>query len=122
MNKYYLIDLKATKEYLSEKTKQDPERTIWSLDFLIKNIDNNLLNALSDNKLMIELDNQKKEVTLLGDEMPADVWEVLFDKKVTPETIYNSIVRACEVAQKIDWWEKLIKEIKSDEKSLEITP
>ena len=113
MNRYYLIDTQSIKSYLAKVTEQDPERTIGSLDFLIQNIDKNLLDVLTGNKLMIEIDDTKKEVTLLGDTMPIKKRDILFDKEVNKETIYNSIVRACDITKKMEWWEEMIREIKS---------
>lgn len=112
MGKYYVIDHKNIQGHLSEKNKKEPDRTKGSLDLLLKNIDNNLLDVLTDDKIMIEVDDEKKEINLLGDNLPSEKWKVLFDKNVNIESIYNSVVRAIDVVKKIEWWEDLIKEIK----------
>lgn len=113
MNQYYIINTTQIKDYLSELDQLDSTRTLCGLDLLIENIQNNLLEVIQNNKIMIELDHQKKETTLLGEKLPTENWKIVFDKEKNKESIYNTLIFAIDYANQIDWWENMIKEIKS---------
>jgi len=110
MNQYYLIDTIQIKQYLSKSNKLDPERPLCWLDLLIENIQNNLL-GLKNNKLMIEIDNQKKLVTLLWEKLPTENWKIIFDKEKTNESIYNTFIFALDYVNQKKWWGNMIKKI-----------
>ena len=114
MNQYYLINTTQIKYYLSELDKLDSQRVLCWLDLLIENIQNNLLDVIQDDEIMVELDHQKKEVTLLWEKLPTENWEIIFDKEKNSESIYNTFVFAMEYVVQVEWWEDMIKEIKSE--------
>lgn len=62
---------------------------------------------------MIEINHEKKEVTLLWDDLPDEDWKVVFDKEKNSESIYNTFMFAIEYAVKVEWWETMIKRINS---------
>ena len=102
MNPYYLIDTKQIEKYLSLLNEENPQRTLCGLDLLKENIENNLADVLNDGKLMVELDNQKKEVTLMGDEMRVKKWRMIFDKEKNNESIYNTFLFAVDYACQVE--------------------
>ena len=65
---------------------------------------------------MIEVDHIKKEVTLLGDELPVDNWKIIFDKEKNNQSIYNTFMDAINFSKRAKWGDNLIKEIKSSKK------
>ncbi len=114
MNPYYLIDTKQIGNYLSLLNQQNPQRTLCGLDLLKENIENNLADVLNDDgKLMVELNNQKKEVTIMGDEMNVKKRRIVFDKEKNNESIYNTFMFAIDYARQVEWWEGMIREINS---------
>lgn len=113
MYRYYLIDTKKIENHIAILDQENPQRTLCGLDLLKENIDNNLIDALNDGKMMVELDNEKKEVSLLGDEMNVQKWKIVFDKEKNNESIYNTLMFAIDYARQIDKWEEMIKEIRS---------
>lgn len=119
MSEYLIINIQNIKQHLSELDKEDSERTLSGLDLLIDNIEYNLLNILQDDdKLMIEINHDKKEITLLWEILPSDHWKILFDKEKNNESIYNTLMDAINYINQTEWWEELIKEIQSKSDSL----
>lgn len=114
MTQYYLINTQNIKQHLLEMDKEDTERTLCGLDFLLNNINDNLLDVLQGaSTLMIEVNHNKKEVTLLGNTLPSEHWKIIFDQERNNETIYSTFIDAINVAKQTEWWDNLIKEIKS---------
>lgn len=113
MSQYYLINVANIKNYLSELDKLDAERTFCWLDLLMENIQTNLLNVIQNDKIMIEMDHQKKEVTLLWEELPTKNRKIIFDAEKNSESIYNTFIFAIDHTIKIHWWDDMIKEIQA---------
>lgn len=111
MNQYYLIDTKNIESYLSLLHQANPQRTLCGLDLLKENIENNLFDILHEGKLMVEIDSNTKEVTILGDEMNVKNWKIVFDKEKNKESIYNTFMFGIDYARQIEGGENLIKEI-----------
>ncbi|MEI8092119.1 MAG: hypothetical protein WCG98_08230 [bacterium] len=103
MSQYYLINTKNIKTYLYELDQKSPERTLCGLDLLIENIEKNLLHALQNaDKLMIEIDHDKKEVTLVGDPLPSASWRIIFAQEKNNESIYRTFLDAINYARQTD--------------------
>jgi hypothetical protein len=68
---------------------------------LLENIQNNIFDIIQNDKIMIEIDHQKKEVTLLGEELPIQNWKIIFDKEKNAESIYNTFIFAIEHAVQV---------------------
>lgn len=113
MTNYYLINVKEIKEYIWKLDKLDPERVLCWLDLLNENIQKNLLQVIKHDKIMVELDHQKKEVSLLWDTLPTSNWEIVFDKEKNSKSIYNTFMFAFDYVDQIEWWDSMIKKIKS---------
>ena len=111
--RYYVINVKHIEDYIAELHQLNPQRTLCGLDLLKENIENNLAYVLDEGKFMIEIDHQKKEVTLLGDHLPIKNRKIVFDKEKTNESIYNTFMFAIDYAKRIKGGEEMIKEIKS---------
>jgi len=111
MHQYYLINTTQIKNYLSELDKLDSERVLCWLDLLVENVQNNLFDVMHNNTIMVEVDSDKKEVTLLGDILPTENWKIIFDKEKNNESIYNTFMFAVDYAKQVEWWDNLIKEI-----------
>lgn len=108
---YYLIKTSHIKNYLTQLDQVDPERTLCWLDLLLENTQNNLSDVLSNGEYMIEIDDEKKEVTLLWDQLPDEDWKVIFDKEKSNQAIYNTFVFAIQYVEQVEWWEQMIKKI-----------
>ena len=115
MSQYYLINTSQIKKYLSELDKLDSERVLCWLDLLLENIQNNLMDIIQNDKIMIEIDHQKKEVTLLGEELPIENRKIIFDTEKNSESIYNTFTFAIDYAVQEERGENMIKEIQSKE-------
>lgn len=113
MQQYYLINTLKIKQYLSELDELDSERMLCWLDLLIENIQKNLLNMVQNNKLIIEINHQEKEVTLLWEKLPTENWKIIFDKEKTNESIYKTFMMVLDYVYQVEWWEELIREVKS---------
>lgn len=114
MNQYYVINTQYIKQHLSKMNKEDIERTLCSLDLLLENIENNLLDIFKDtDKFMVEIDHSKKEISLLWDPLPSHDWKVIFDKEKNNESIYNTFMDAIDFVKHTKWGDDLIKEIQS---------
>lgn len=114
-NEYYLINTSKIKSYLSELNKLDSDRVLCWLDLLLENIQNNLFNIIQNDKIMVEIDHQKKEVTLLWEELPIENRKIIFDTEKNSESIYNTFTFAIDYAVQEERGENMIKEIQSKE-------
>lgn len=111
MNQYYLINTTQIKQYLSKLDQLDVERTLCWLDLLVENVQNNLFAVIQNDTIMVEVDSDKKEVTLLGDILPTENWKIIFDKEKNNQSIYNTFMFAIDYAKQVAWWDNMIKKI-----------
>lgn len=111
MSQYYLINTLQIKNHISELDKLNSGRVLCWLDLLFENIQKNLLDTIKNDRFMVEVDHQKKEVTLLWDPLPSKHRKVIFDRDKTNESIYNTFMFAIEYSNRIEWWQEIIKEM-----------
>lgn len=111
MSQYYLISPSQIQYYVSELDKLYPDRVLCWLDLLLENIQNNLLDIIQNDKIMIEIDHQKKEVTLLWEKLPTENRKIIFDAEKNSESIYNTFTFAIDYVVQVNWWEAMIKQI-----------
>lgn len=109
----YTINNTALQKVIKEENNSDPERTWWDLDMLQENIANNLWEILDGrDTAIIELDHDKKEVTLLWEPLEWFYDSIWMRNEGEKERVYNHFLNAIRHAKIIWRYDEIFKNLK----------
>lgn len=100
---YYLINTKEIVSYISWLDEINPSRTKSYIDLFLWNIQENLFRILwNSNQFMIEIDHDKKEISLSGDEIPTQPRHYFCENLDNKEALYQNFLLSVETMKK-EW-------------------
>ncbi len=116
----YVFNINKIREYLEQETKNDPERTHSSLDLLVKNVQNEVFDGITNNwYIAVSIDKSNEIVTVFGVPIPYDSDQKLqvlwyardYDIQKQIYCLFNNCISA---AEKLNFSDDLFKIIKRD--------
>lgn len=111
---YYLIDVPHITSYLDLLDQENPERTHGHMDIFLQNLQKNIGGILqeSDNKVLLEVNHDKLQVSLLWEELPISSRQSLWESyPPTKESVYEFFLNTQEQEKRLGHEWVLIKEI-----------
>lgn len=111
MNRIIIDYIKLNKS-LENLEKNHPSRIHGDIDLLSANIKDNLFNHLYWDELIVDIDNERKRITIWWKDIEWFVYAIYDQeqKPTTSEKMYNQIIQSIKQAKQFWFYENVFKE------------